>query len=335
MVAAACHVYASHDPGTPPNRDETIEALRTILREKEFVGKQVVSALHEGDLLVKNLRFPMMPEAELASAVKFEAIDRVAGLDEDSEIRFILAGTVSGGNETQQEVVVLGAPAATLHDHLELVSDLGLESVGVDALPCAVFRTFQQYLRRGEDQEEVNVFVDIGRSSARIMVTRGDRIAFTKSFETGGAKFDQLVAESLSVDFARAGELRRSLCGDRCKSSSPIDSDTEKAVVEAVHGGLSQLGKEIGLCLRYYAVTFRGRRPDTITCVGGESLDADHLEHLSEATGLPCRVGFPLRSMTCGDAFGEDAELGPMADWATVAGLSMKTVQCAAGSVKR
>ena len=78
-----------------------------------------------------------MPEVELASAVKFEAAERIPGLDDDAEIRFIPAGPVAGAAEAQQEVIVLAAPTATVRQRLELLHELSLESVGIDALPCA------------------------------------------------------------------------------------------------------------------------------------------------------------------------------------------------------
>jgi len=329
VAAAACHVYPPRAPGVAPDRGETVDALRAILREKKFAGKKTISALNDREVLVKSLRLPEMPEAEMASAVRFEAVERIAGLDDDAEIRFLPAGAVPGESGEQKEVIVLAAPAAAVREHLELLSESGLESVAIDALPCAVFRPFEQYLRRQEDAEQVNVFVDVGWSGTRISVTRGDGIAFTKPFEVGGAHFDQLVREDLSIDFAQAGELRRQVVAGRCDHHEPtslVDPARVEAVDGAVHKGLEQLGKEIGLCLRYYAVTFRGRRPDTITCVGGEALDAPNLEYLSEVTGLPCRAGFPLRNVTCDGAFGEGEARGALADWATVVGLAMKPV---------
>ena len=339
VLAAACRVDPSAEHGEAPGRSTVVQALRDTLAQGRFVGKRVVSVLTEREVSVKNIRMPEMPEAELALAVRFEAIERIPGLDDDAEIRFLPAGLVPGAAESQQEVIVLAAPAATVRRHLEPFSELGLESVGIDAAPCAVFRPFERYLRRAQDQEQVNVFADIGWSGTRITITRGNRIAFTKAFDVGGARLDRLVAEDRSVDPAKARELRRQVAAERCESrepsSAPVDPATVEAVDAAVRAVAEQLGKEIGLCLRYYAVTFRGQRPDTITCVGGEALDTHFLVELSGVTGLPCRAGFPLRGLNCAGAFREGEDRRPMADWATVTGLSMKSVRCVTESVRR
>ena len=330
VIAAACHVYPSPARGAAHPAGEVVEALRAILRGQKFVGRKTVSALGERQLLVKNIRLPEMPETDLASAAHFEAGDRIKALGDDAEIRFIVAGPVPGDAEPQQELIVLAAPALVLRERIELLTEAGLESEGIDAAPCAMFRPFERYLRRSEDQDQINVFVDVGWSGTRIVVTKGDRIVFTRWFEVGGATFNRLVASSLSLDVAKAGELRRRAAEVRSGTDdhdAEIDATTLKSVDAAVSPAWEKLGKEISLCLRYYAVTFRGARPDAVTCVGGESLNAVHLEHLSEVTGLRCRVGSPLRNMTFVDALPVYEGRGPMADWTTALGLSMKPVR--------
>lgn len=344
VLAAACHVYAPREGGRAPSRGEVVEALKTVLREQKFVGRDAVSALSPRELKVRNIRLPEMPPSELASAVRYEATERIAGLNEDAEIRFIPAGSVPGDTDAQQEVILLAAPASVVSEHLAMLSEVGLNSVGIDAPPCALFRPFERYLRQSEDQDQVNAFVDVGWSGMRIAITRGNRIVFTKSYDIGGEAFNRFVARSLSVDLADADEIRRQVAASRVgmdpvlrcapdersgggERGAPLTPTTVEAVDAAVRAGWEKLGKEIGLCLRYYAVTFRGARLDSITCVGGESLDPHHLEYLSEVTGVSCRPGFPLRNLTFADALPVTEGRGAMVEWTTVVGLSMKSAE--------
>jgi len=75
------------------------------------------------------------------------------------------------------------------------------------------------------------------------------------------------VADRLSVDLPKASELRRQDVAARSDGAEPtgeIDATSVEAVNAVVRAGWEQLGKEISLCLRYYAVTFRGHRPDVV-----------------------------------------------------------------------
>jgi len=213
----ALHVYPNTG-GTPEaNRDAAIEALRGILSDKKFSGKQVVTALGQHDLIAKSVRLPEIPESELAAAVQYEAAERIKGLDDGAEIRFIPSGMLAGEADSQQEVLVLAAREPVVRAHLEMLTELGLESVGIDAAPCAVFRPFERYLRRDEDQDQINAFVDIGHASSWIVIARGDRIVLARSVDVGGAAFDRLVGAKLGVGAKEAGALRRRVPGQRGK----------------------------------------------------------------------------------------------------------------------
>ncbi len=332
----ALHLYPPHASSAGADRADVIEALRTILKSKKFAGKQVVTALGQRDLAAKSIRLPEIPESELAAAVEYEAAERIKGLDEDSEIRFIPSGTLLGESERQQEVLVLAAKAPVVRDHLDILTELGLESVGIDAAPCAIFRPFERYLRRDEDQDQINAFIDIGQQSSWIVIARGSQIVLARSVDVGGAAFDRLVSAKLTVDANEVGQLRRRATGEcpsnDCDASPALDPETLDAIDQAEKPAWEKLGREIGLCIRYFAVTFRGARPNSATCVGGESLNHRGLERLSEATGMACRVGFPLRNMKCARTpLGSDTE--SLAAWATCAGLSMKPAMAAAEKV--
>lgn len=333
IIGASCHVYSS-DAGIKKDRhDETIEALHTFLRGRIFRGKQAITALGESDLQIRNIRLPALPDAELPSAVEFAAAERLQGLGDDAEVRSIFAGNVAGEEEVQQEIIVLAANEPVVRRHLDMLTSVGLESVGIDAAPLAMFRPFERYLRRAADQEQVNVFVDIGWSGTRIVIARGERIAFARTFAVGGAAFNRLVSKQLSLDLKKAASLRRqaeALNAAKSGPTSAIDASTMSAVDDAIQPAWEKLGKEIGLCLRYFAVTFRGTQAQSVTCVGGESMNHHYLQTLSDVTGLRCRVGFPLRNVANTDALPTEDHRGPLADWTTVAGLAIEHHPCGA-----
>lgn len=343
VIGAACHVYSS-DPGTGTTSllgdkerlDETVEALHSFMTRKVFKGKRAISALGEKDLQIRNIRLPRLPETELSSAVKFAAAERFQGLGDDAEVRSFIAGTVVGEDDVQQEIIVLAAKEPVVRQHLDMLTKVGLESVGIDATPITMFRPFERYLRRSADQEQINVFVDIGWSGTRIVITRGDHIAFARTFGVGGAAFNRLVSRQLSLDLEEAGKIRRqaeAMHASKAEPTSAVDPSTMKSVDSAIQPAWEKLGKEIGLCLRYYAVTFRGAQAQSVTCVGGESMNDHYLQTLSDVTGLRCRVGFPLRNVANTDALPvEDAD-GPLADWTIAAGLAIERRPCGVGKV--
>ena len=125
---------------------------------------------------------------------------------------------------------------------------------------------------------------------------------FVKAIEVGGRHLDERVAQELSMELTQAQALRRHLItaehsqldnqlDSQLDSQQLIDPEQITAVGQALRPTIDQLGREIGLCLRYCAVTFRGQRCDSVTCIGGEALSNTLLEQLSEAIGVSARRG--------------------------------------------
>ncbi|MCP4247801.1 MAG: pilus assembly protein PilM [bacterium] len=331
VVRAAASV--EYPPGSvegDERRQAAMKAVQNMLRRGSFVGRRVVTAVSNADLHVKNLRLPVMPDEELGAAVRFEAAERFDFHDQHTEYRHLPVGTIRSGNESQQEVAVLAVPGDALRAQIEMLNELGLTVEALDVVPCAAFRPFERFLRRGPDAEQVNAFVDLGASGTRIVVTRGQDIIFLKTFDVGGEHFDGLVAEALAIEVDEAAALRWRLAGgdDETDGSDtiPITPGQRDRVWSAVEPAAHQLGKEIGLCLRYCTVTFRVPRCESVTCVGGQALDEKLLVRMGDAVGVPLRKGHPLRDVACDGAFAPTDQATGLSDWAVAFGLALKPV---------
>lgn len=326
--ASAQFVYPTGSGDAAGRRSETAAAVKQMLSSGRFVGRRMVTALSSQDVQIKNLRLPPMPQEELAAAVRYEAAERFGFDDARTEHRYLPIGTVRSGDQEQQEIALLAVSGEVLRRHLELVSELGLTVEAVDVAPCAAFRPFERFLRRGADADEVNAFVDLGGSGTRIVVVRGREIIFLKAFDVGGERLDALVSEHLAIDPQEARALRQRLAAaDQDVAEppeGPVPATTRAEAGQAIRPAVEQLGKEIGLCLRYCAVTFRGPRCESVTCVGGGAISTELLESLSQAIGVPARKGHPLRNMSCDGVFSMADQCTGQPEWATALGLALK-----------
>jgi len=314
-----------------------MEAVKDMLAEKAFIGRQVITSLGWEETQVRNLRVPNMPEEEIGDVIRYEAGERF-GLDPDkAELRFMVAGDVRQGTEMRQEVIVLAAGRPEIDAHLNLLSKLGLQPAAIDAGPCALFRSFERFLRREEDRNSVNAFVEMGYSATRVVVSRGPKIIFFKSIPIGGSRFDELVAEQMDLQLNEAVELRIRLYRQHvCEitgqapdksQEEPVGESIARAVLDALRPALEQLAKEIALCLRYCSVTFRGIRSNEVTVVGGEACNHHILRMLSDQINLPFHVGRPMRNVGAEPDFdGADRRTG-QPEWATVLGLALKPIR--------
>jgi type IV pilus assembly protein PilM len=276
-------------------------------------------------MAVRNVRMPKLPEEELATAVNWEAQNKFPFDTATAVIQYLRSGEVRQGDKVFDEVILFAAPRSEVERQIRLAADLSLDLVSLDAEPCAVFRTYERFLRRREDEDVVTVITDIGLRTT-VAVARGRQIVFIKTIPLGGEVFNRAVAESLELSLGEAEALRRRN-GRRAKTEDGEQEGLDRvrlSVSDAIRPHLEDLANEIGLCLRYYGVTFRGPRPEAILFTGGEAHDPDLPRMIADRLGVEAQVGDPFRAVAI-------EHLGPILDrrgclseWTTAFGLSLK-----------
>ena len=95
-------------------------------------------------------------------------------------------------------------------------------------------------------------------------------------------------------------------------------------MLDAIRPAVTQLAKEISLCVRYCSVTFRGLRPEKVTLTGGEAYDPALVELLREHLDAEILVGRPLQGLDVSNVdLGADRR-GVLTEWAVCAGLAAR-----------
>jgi len=309
-------------------REFLVSRIRGLIKEGRFRGREVVMALAPGQVAVRNIRMPDMDENELPEAVNWEAQNKFPFDTATAVIQYLRAGRVRQGDEEFQEIIVFAVPRADVEGQIALAADAGLALVSLDAKACTVFRGFERFLERREDEGVVSVFADIGAETT-VVISRGREVVFVKPIPIGGALFNRAVAECLELEVAEAEALRRRISA-RVAAGEADDRDrAARAVADAIRPHLEDLADEIGLCLRYFGVTFRGPPPEAITFTGGEAHQPHILSALGERLGAEVKVADPFRGVRT-DRLGPVLDRrGVRAEWATALGLSLKGLSLA------
>lgn len=306
------------------------EQIRAAFAGGGFTGRRCVVSLAREDVCVQSIRLPKMPDAELRQTAAWEAAQRF-GFDRSAmEVDFIRTGATLASGENRDEIILVAASHAAIHARMEPVLAAGLRPLAVDTAFTALVRTFSRRVRREVDQNLVRVVVEIGAGGSTVLILRGDQIAFCKLLPISGAMFNRAVADHLQINEQDAGELRKARIGAALSgpaANSLTDPATDRAVFAAVRPIISELVKEVTLCLRYYGVTFRGHPPERIILTGGDALEPKLDETLAKACKLavefddaPASLGGMINQIqTC-----LNRTPGPAPCWAAAMGLSLR-----------
>lgn len=333
VVAAAKQALPDEARKNPQKRMAlAVEMVRRMLGQQPFVGRRVVATLPREIVHVKNLRLPLTPAGELEAAVQLEA--RVAfPFDVDqARVQFLPAGEVRQGNETRQEVIVLAVKNGEADAYVEQLEKCGVAVESLDTEITGLFRAFERFVRRREDEQEVHGVVDIGVRQTQVMIGRGCDINFYKPIDIGGQHLLEAVGRKLGITDEEAKALRqRLLDADETTEASVKDMRQDairqdavrQAVLDATRSVAGELGRELAMCLRYYSVTFRGHQPARLRLVGGEAGDPQLHAVFKSMLSVSVETARPLFSVDTSRMQPIDRQ-GTMSQWSLAMGLGLR-----------
>jgi type IV pilus assembly protein PilM len=354
LAADKVRIKASMNGDEEARRSFVVSAIKQILTEGKFHGRNVVSCLPNDKLKITSLRLAEMETDGIEQALKKEAGQRF-GLDPEKDIiNYLVAGNVQCGDEIKNELILFAASDETIRSHIAMLEEVRLRPVAIDTVPCALFRSFKRSRRREEDKEETVVFVDVGSRFTTVVFARGGEISFTKQITIGGEKFNSEIASRLGVSIDEAEILREKLQMESTinagiglgvpQSSSPgqdgavsfplggqdgnaLDTSTQQVMVDAVGAAAEELAREISLCLRYYTVTFRGKHVERAVFSGGEAYERILLNVLRRHLTAKIEVAQPLKGLDILDNTNvnfDNNRRDLLCEWAVAVGLSLK-----------
>lgn len=331
-------------------RTFVISAIRDVIAQGKFRGRDVVSCLPSEQLKITSIRLAETEGEQIDEALKREVSQRF-GLDSEKDaVNYMLAGSVRHGDEIKNELILFAAESDAVKSHIELLEHTGLCPMGIDTMPCALFRSFERSLKREEDKERTAVFIDIGSRFTTVVFGRGREITFVKQILIGGEDFDREIAAKLGIGLEEAQVLRAKLRAERSRGTSlgpvetgtgktaadsecekqskethaALDASTRQVMVDAISSRSENLAKEISLCFRYYTVTFRGKRVERAVFSGGEAYERILLNVLKRQLAVDIEVAQPLRGFDMTNLDFDSDRRGLLCEWAVAVGLGLK-----------
>ncbi|WP_339730387.1 pilus assembly protein PilM [uncultured Gimesia sp.] len=291
--------------------------LRRILSDHHFKGRRVISCLGSQELFIQNVRLPQLPAEEIPKVVAWEAEERLPYPVADAEIRHLPAGQVRQESNTKQEVILLACHNGILERHLNLLEQAGLTAVAIDVEPSATLRCFHD-ASENTHTNSASCYLNFGDAATTVIFADQQNVLFLKYIMQGSDHLDRAVADNLDMPLKEAIRLRKIVT-----NSPTLDASDElhRSVIDSIRSILESISTEVENCLRYYKVTFRGKKLDQLIVTGNES-SPWLIDFLSERLNTDCKMGNPFESLKRWPT--STSLLERPGRWTTAMGLAMK-----------
>lgn len=255
------------------------QIIRKLHAEAGVKGRDVVISIPEPLVFTRTIRFPMLTDAEIASAVKWESEQYIPIPVSEA----IIQHTILARNDTSTppEVIVLlvAAPRTVVEKFTKVVSMAGLNPVAVETELIALTRVLAPV-------DKTVLLVDIGASSTDIAVAKNGLLSFSRSIPIAGEAFTRAVTQGLGMTVIQAEEYKKTYGLDATQLEGKI-----KGTLEPV---LRLIADEIKKAVNFYQSEEKGDTPSAVILTGGTTGMPQMMTFLSSLLGMEVLIGNPF-----------------------------------------
>jgi len=296
-----------------------VNAVRSALSQARISAKQAISAVSGESIIVRYIQLPSMPEAELRSALRWEAEEYIPFAIEDVNLDSVILGRSEDGEKV--DVLLVSAKKDLVEAHVEIIRDAGLTPFIVDVDSFAFLNCFE--INYTPALTDVVALVNIGAEITNINIYIGGVSRFSRDISVAGDTITTNVQAKLGVEWPEAERIKIQEGAPEPveeASSAPeedttlletirgtveritgedLGEDTPEAVAsKVIRNTLNNLVGEIRRSIQFFENQSDGRPVQKTVIGGGTALMRNLDRYLSRELNLPVEVIDPLRRIT-------------------------------------
>ena len=297
--------YSKINPLSPKAE---VEAIQDACQKARLTTKKVNAAVSPEGVIVRYLLLPMMSDAELRKAMKFE-IDKYVPFGNEEVVSDYQILKVDEEKKSIK-LLMVAAKKELVDARVKLLHEAGLEAQVITIDAMVLKSAFEVSY---PDKKDITVgILNIGSKVTNINIIRDNHCYFMRDVQIGGESITSLIKEKLGIDADTAEQRKFAL--------SPTDPEVFK-VIEPVLGNLLN---EIYLSFDYYESEY-GLVVDEVYLSGGTANIKWLLEFFRENLGRPINVLAPAQNLTL-DSSVSSIQLAEASPSLTVSlGLALET----------
>jgi type IV pilus assembly protein PilM len=283
------------------------ESIKKLHKEAKVSSKNVSIALPETQVYTRTIRFPLLTDSEISSAVKWEAEQYIPIPVEEAIIQHQIIER-SEGSPAQVVVLLVAAPKKLVEKYAKAIEMAGLSLTSVETELIALVRALAPV-------DQTVLLVDLGARSTNIAIAKNAQLVFSRSIPTAGEAFTRAVAQILGVQEAQAEEYKRTYGLSKTQLEGKI-----KVAIEPV---FRMVADEMKKAVHFYQSEEKGDTPTSAILAGGTAGMPEVASTLTQLLGIEVIVGNPFSKVEVApEAVKSLAGYAPF--YSTSVGLAMK-----------
>jgi type IV pilus assembly protein PilM len=284
------------------------EIIKKLHKEAKISSKTVNVSLPETQVFTRTIKFPLLTDSEVASAVKWEAEQYIPIPIADAVVQHQIVERRENTAPPQAIVLLVAAPKELIKKYVKVIHLAGLNPASLEPDLTAIVRALT-------DSERTMVIVDFGARSTNIAISKKGQLAFSRSIPTAGDAFTRAVAQILGVEQEQAEQYK--------KTYGLSSKQLEGKIKVAIEPIFRMVVDEIRKAIHFYQTEENGDKPSSVVLSGGSSGMPEVVNYLTRMLGLEVVVGNPFTRVVL-DPKAANTLSGYAPLYSTAVGLAMR-----------
>ena len=255
------------------------QIIKKLHAETGVSSKDVVISLPEPLVFTRTIKFPLLTDAEIASAVKWEAEQYIPIPMNEAVIQHVILRRNETASPPEVLVLLVAAPRAIVEKYTKVIQFAGLNPIAVETELIALARALAP-------PDKTVLLVDLGATSTNIAIASAGLLSFSRSIPIAGEAFTRAVSQGLGVNVQQAEEYKKTYGLGAAQLEGKV-----KGVLDPV---LRLVVDEIKKAVSYYLSEEKGQPPSALIVSGGTSAMPDIISMLTSLVGVEVLVGNPF-----------------------------------------
>lgn len=256
--------------------------IKKLHKETRITKRNVGISLPENAVFTRTIKFPLLTDQEIASAVKWEAEQYIPIPISDAVVQHKIIERSETTSPPSVLVLLIAAPNALVEKYVRLFQIAGLTVDFVESELLALVRSL------APDKQTV-LLLDFGAKNTDIAIAKNRSLVFSRSLPVGGDAITRSIAQGIGVDPVQADEYKKSYGLSPTMLEGKIGQ-----VIKPVVGGIID---EIKKAIHFYQTEGKNPSPTSIILSGGSAGLTDLVPLMTKQLNIEVVVANPFAGL--------------------------------------
>ena len=283
-------------------------AIKKLVLDTRVTTKEVNASLPESQIFSRVIKMPGLTEAELGSAIKWEAEQYIPMPLAEIKMDYTVLPS-SQKDQKVNEVLLVAAPLTLIKKYKKVLEMAGLTPVSLEPEIMALSRSLV------DSSSLPTLIINLGAKTTDLAIIRKGFLTFTRSISSGGETLAKAVASDMGLEISQAEEYKRTYGLEEDK--------LEGKILTSVKPILDAMIDEARRSIIFYQENYPEDHLQVVSLCGGTAKLPGLGTYLAQNLALEAQIGNPWIKVSANPKFFPNInEEGPI--FAVSCGLAMK-----------